>query len=52
MEGPLTEEEWKSAIKLAKGVLGLPEKYNSSQYVIDLFINVNQIEKVAIGGEI
>jgi hypothetical protein len=44
MGGPTTEGEWKPAIKLANGILELHEKHKLSPYLIDLFININQIK--------
>ena len=46
MDGPSTVAEWKSAIQIVKGVLGLRESHKLSKYVHDVFINVTQIEKV------
>ncbi|MFC1944670.1 hypothetical protein ACFLX5_04175 [Chloroflexota bacterium] len=51
MDGPLTIGEWKSAIKIVKGVLGLPEQHKLSPYVIDIFIDISQMEKGAFTGE-
>ena len=49
MDGPSTPEEWKSAIKVVKGVLGLRDHHKLSKYVLDVFVNVDQIEKVILG---
>ena len=44
VHGPMTQNEWKSAIKLAKGVLGLPKNPKMSDYVLDIFISVDQLK--------
>ena len=44
MNGPSTSDEWKSAIQVVKGVLGLRENHRLSKYVIDIFIDITQIE--------
>lgn len=44
MDGPSTLNEWKSAIQVIKGVLGLPDHHRLSRYVLDIFIDVSQIE--------
>ncbi len=49
MDGPSTPEEWKSAIKVVKGVLGLRDHHKLSDFVLDVFINVEQIERVILG---
>jgi len=45
MGGPSTPDEWKSAIQVVKGVLGLRENHRLLKYVIDIFIDVTQIER-------
>jgi len=50
MGGPSTPGEWKSAIRVVKGLLGLRENHKLSKYVLDVFIDVAQIEKVIAGG--
>jgi len=45
MYGPSTLEEWESAIQVVKGVLGLPDHHRLSRYVLDIFINVDKIER-------
>jgi hypothetical protein len=45
MNGPATKEEWISAIQVVEGVLGLSEKHSLKPYIIDVFIDVNDIEK-------
>jgi len=49
MDGPSTPEEWKSAIRVVKGLLGLREHHKLTKYVLDVFIDVAQIEKVIAG---
>lgn len=49
MDGPSTLGEWKSAIQVVKGVLGLREGHKLSKFVLDVFIDVAQIEKVVAG---
>lgn len=44
MNGPATKEEWISAIQVVEGVLGLGEKHGLKPYIIDVFIDVNDIE--------
>jgi hypothetical protein len=43
MKGPSTASEWQGAIKLLKAYLGI-RKHKLSKYIIDLFIDVNQIQ--------
>jgi hypothetical protein len=43
MDGPITPNEWKSALKLVKGILGLPKKPKLSDYVLDIFVDVDQL---------
>jgi hypothetical protein len=43
MGGPATKEEWLHAIKLEKGILGLPAKHRLDDYIIDLFIDVDAL---------
>ena len=49
MDGPSTPEEWKSAIQVVKGVLGLREGHKLSKFVLDVFIDVSRIEKTRAG---
>jgi len=44
MNGPATKEEWIAAIQVVEEVLGLGEKHRLKPYIIDLFIDVNDIE--------
>jgi len=42
---PSTPDEWKSAIQVVKGVLGLRENHRLSKYIIDIFIDITQINR-------
>jgi hypothetical protein len=44
MNGPATKEEWISAIQVVEEVLGLGKKHSLKPYIIDVFIDVNDIE--------
>jgi len=52
MNGPATKEEWITAIQVVESVLGLGEKYSLKPYIIDLFIDVNDIETAIKGLEL
>ena len=41
MEGPETIGEWKSALKVGKGILGLGDRNKLSKYMVDVFIDVS-----------
>jgi len=45
MGRPLTAREWKSAIQIVRGVLGLKDKNRLSRYVLDVFIDVAEVKK-------
>jgi hypothetical protein len=45
MYGPSTQEEWKSAIQVVKGVLGVSHHHRLSRHVLDIFISVDQIKR-------
>jgi len=47
VDGPQTEAEWRTALTLAKGVLGLPKRHRLSRYVGDVFINVSEMTNAA-----
>jgi hypothetical protein len=47
VNGPQTIAEWKSALTVAKLVLGLKERHKLSKYVADVFIDVRQIANAA-----
>ena len=44
---PETKEEWESAILLLEQHLGIPHRHKLSPYVIDVFINVDDIRAMA-----
>ena len=43
VDGPQTAEEWKAATEVAERVLGLPARHRLSDYVVDLFIHVDEL---------
>ena len=43
VDGPQTTEEWKAAIEVAERVLGLPTRHRLSDYVVDIFVHVDEI---------
>ena len=43
VDGPQTVGEWKAAIEVAERVLGLPTRHRLSDYVVDLFIHVDEL---------
>lgn len=43
--GPETAEDWKSPIKVVKGMLGLPDSHRLSKQTLDIFINVKELER-------
>jgi hypothetical protein len=45
MGGPLTAEEWESAIQVVKAVLSLREANKLSKYILDVFIDIAEVEK-------
>jgi hypothetical protein len=47
VDGPETEAEWKAALTLAKGVLGLPKHHRLSRYVGDVFVDVSEMQNAA-----
>jgi hypothetical protein len=44
MDGPKTSDEWRTALKVVKGLLGLGMKHMLSKYAADVFIDVKEIE--------
>lgn len=44
VDGPKTKEEWMTAIQKMKDYLGLTEPHKLSPYIIDLFIDINDIK--------
>lgn len=51
MDGPSTEEEWKSAIKVVRGVLGLRDHDWLSKHIKDVFVSVDQIGNAGSAGK-
>lgn len=47
VEGPATVAEWKAALTVAKGALGVPKRHRLSKYVADVFIDVSELEHAA-----
>ena len=43
VDGPQTTEEWKAAIEVAERVLGLPTRHRLSDYVVDIFVHVDEL---------
>ena len=43
VDGPQTAREWKAAVSVAKGVLGLPARHRLSDYVADIFVHVDEL---------
>jgi len=48
--GPSTAGEWESAIHVVKRLLGLNSSHRLSQFVVDVFIHVGQIQSAAAQG--
>ncbi len=42
--GPATVEEWAGAIKVMKLLLGVGERHALTRYVIDVYVDVDEIE--------
>lgn len=45
VDGPRTVDEWKSALVVAKGVLGLPKTHRLSKYVLECFLHVSRLAR-------
>ena len=43
VDGPATVAEWKAALTVAKGALGVPKRHRLSRYVADIFIDVSEM---------
>ena len=43
VDGPQTTEEWKAAIEEAERALGLPTRHRLSDYVVDIFVHVDEL---------
>jgi len=48
MAGPSTVKEWKSALELVNGVLGLRDSHKLSEYILEVFIDVQKIENATV----
>ena len=44
VNGPRTIAEWKAAIRVAKGVLGLGNRNKLSKYVVEVFVDVRDLD--------
>jgi hypothetical protein len=44
MGGPTSVEEWRGALKLLEAVLGLHDGHPLSQWVIDVFVDVRELD--------
>ena len=44
VNGPKTTAEWKSALTVVKGVLGIGNRHRLSKYVSDVFIDVSELK--------
>ena len=44
VKGPNSEAEWKAALTIAKGVLGLGERHQLSKYIGEVFIDVRNLK--------
>lgn len=44
VNGPETTAEWKSALAIVKGVLGIDHRHRLSKYVSDVFIDVSDLK--------
>ena len=44
--GPKTADEWRAALKIVKGVLGLRVKHRLSKYVAEVFIDLNEMNEL------
>ena len=44
VDGPQTAREWKAAVSVAQGVLGLPARHRLSDYVADIFVHVGRLK--------
>jgi len=47
VDGPKSEAEWRAALTLAKGVLGLPKRHRLSRFVGDIYIDVSEMTNAA-----
>jgi len=44
VKGPNSVAEWKAALTVAKGVLGLGERHRLSKYIGEVFIDINELK--------
>ena len=49
VDGPQTAEEWKAAIEVAERVLGLPSRHRLSEYIVDIFVHVDEFSTSTAG---
>ena len=47
VDGPATVAEWKAALTVAKGALGVPKRHRLSKYVAEVFIDISELEHAA-----
>ena len=47
VDGPISVAEWKAALTVAKGALGVPKRHRLSRYVADIFIDVSEMRDAA-----
>ena len=43
VDGPKTTDEWKAALTIAKRVLGLPTRHRLSDYITDIFVQIDEL---------
>jgi len=48
MDGPKTSDEWRTALKVVKGILGLGTKHMLNKYAADVFIDVKEIKSSTV----
>jgi len=44
MRGPQTAQEWRSALQVVRGILGLRDRHKLSDFIHDVFINVSSVK--------
>lgn len=52
MQGPQTAQEWRSALQVVRGLLGLRDKHKLSDFIHDVFINVSSVKVSGGKGEV
>ena len=45
--GPATIAEWRTALTVAKGALGVPKRHRLSRYVAEVFIDISEMQHTA-----